>query len=732
MTTISTDRLYELLPALHRLKDAEQGRPLQALLRVIGEQAEILRQDVDRLWDDFFIETCQAWVVPYLGDLVANNLLHDAGAQARVDVAKTIYYRRRKGTVPMLEELARDITGWNAHAVEFFELLGWTQNLNHLRFQAGWPDLRNIDAMDRVDGPFDELSHTVDVRPPASVEGWHNIKNIGFFLYRLQSYPHQGVIRTDAGGTEHALRPVPRTGSAAHLFHISSLGAPAPLFNRWRREGDEAGLATEPFVPGPIRPLAFLSDLDRLDANPHAAPVYYGAAALAGGVLDECDTAATAAPGGGALAVFVDGAEVPAERILCKDLSTWQAPPPGSDTVAVDVALGRIAFAPDKVPESISVEYHHGFSGDVGGGPYDRRRPDPAAGEFTGWGPDTVADPDAFGGAITVAALAADHAAIQDAIDEWATGPAAPTLPPVVIEVGDDRSYVEDLTIDVTAATRVVIQAAGGRRPTLIGTITIEGDNPDARVVLDGFAVAGHLTLTGNLAEVRVAHCTLVPGRALDENGDPTAPTEPSITAAESNQALQVVLHRSIVGALRFPEEMTGLVAIQSIVDGLDGTAIARAGTDDETGPPTDLDQVTVFGAVHVRSLDASEAIFAAPVTVERTQQGCVRFSYVEPGSVTSRRYRCQPDLATDGLSGPDRAAVEGALKPAFTSIHYHDPGYTQLSRSCPVQIRTGAQDGAEMGVWAYLRNPQREANLRLRLEEYLPFGLEPALIYVT
>jgi hypothetical protein len=36
------------------------------------------------------------------------------------------------------------------------------------------------------------------------------------------------------------------------------------------------------------------------------------------------------------------------------------------------------------------------------------------------------------------------------------------------------------------------------------------------------------------------------------------------------------------------------------------------------------------------------------------------------------------------------------------------------------------------MGVWSFLRNPQRQTNLRIRLDEYLPFGLEAALIYVT
>src|ERR671938_441152 len=125
--------MYELLPVLYRLRDVERGYPLRALLQIIGEQADIVKQDIDALWDDYFIETCAHWVIPYIGDLVANNPLYEVAGR-RADVAKTIYYRRRKGTLPMLEELARNVTGWGAHAVEFMELLGWTQNLNHLRY----------------------------------------------------------------------------------------------------------------------------------------------------------------------------------------------------------------------------------------------------------------------------------------------------------------------------------------------------------------------------------------------------------------------------------------------------------------------------------------------------------------------------------------------------------------------------------------------------------------------
>src|SRR5262245_17240837 len=199
MTTIgrSPHRLYDLLPALYRIADSEKGNELRALLALVTGQADALRDDVQQLWDDFFIETCQPWVIPYIGEIVGNNLLHDldlsaaaATAQSlfkdlagpdlkppgairiRADVAKTIYYRRRKGTPPMLEELARDVTGWGAHVVEFFTRLDWNQHLEHLRLDChGCPDLRRVDVGEREGGPWDTIAHTVDVRRIDEREG---------------------------------------------------------------------------------------------------------------------------------------------------------------------------------------------------------------------------------------------------------------------------------------------------------------------------------------------------------------------------------------------------------------------------------------------------------------------------------------------------------------------------------------------------------------------------------
>lgn len=73
------DRLYELLPAIHRIRDAEQGEPLKALLRVIAEQVNLVEDNIARLYDDWFIETCEDWVVPYIADLVGYRQIHEAG-----------------------------------------------------------------------------------------------------------------------------------------------------------------------------------------------------------------------------------------------------------------------------------------------------------------------------------------------------------------------------------------------------------------------------------------------------------------------------------------------------------------------------------------------------------------------------------------------------------------------------------------------------------------------------
>jgi hypothetical protein len=748
------EKLFTLLPAALRERDDAAGGPLRALLALIERQADALEGSIEQLYDDAFIETCAPWAVPYIGDLVGTTPLFDESRvrdgdtalalfddlegpslrpalviRNRADVAKTIYYRRRKGTLPMLEELARDVTGWAAHAVEFFELLGWTQWLrNHIRMHAvRTPDIRSVERMGRLDGAFDEIGHTVDVRPISQLEGWHNIRNIGFFLWRLGAY------RLEAGEAR-------RLGAAGdYRYFFSPLGQSSPLFSRLRREGDEAGLATELHVPQPIRAARFFEDLRSYMAQPAPRPgftEFYG--------LFNAFPGFNLSPSA-SLMVFVDGAPVPPEQVRCRDLGAWGQPQ--DDLVGIDVVRGRLALGPDLAPaDRVEVFYHYGFPADLGGGTYRRRawltRRSLAGLVLT---VDGSGDPGTFG-------------TIGDALNEWA----AQGRPDTIIRILDNRTYFEGIALEPADGRFLSIEAGDGFRPhvRLIGPLSITGAHDDATVTLGGLLVEGRVQIEGSLGRLRLLHTTLVPGVTIAEP-DPDAPApppvlpEPSILAADLdlggdpiNTELRVELAFAITGPIWLPDHAAGLFALDSIIDGVGLAAIAGAGPGDAAAPPLYLERVTVRGASRAREITlASETIFDGPATAERIQVGCVRFSYVEPGSRTPRRYRCQPDLAerraieeaeaaSGPLGDPERAAirqrVRRRVRPEYTSEAYGQPAYVQLALGAPVEITEGAEDGSEMGAYAHLKQPQRAANLRLRLEEYLPFGLEAGIIYVT
>lgn len=680
MTNAALD-FYELLPSLYRMRDEERHGALRALLRILQQQADRIRLNIDDLYDDFFIETCAEWAVPYIGDLVANNPLYEVTSTRRADVARTLQYRHGKGTQRVLEQLARDVTGWSTHVVPFFELLEWTQNVNHIRLTAAQPnprvvprigphayervgtaEIRNYEVLDRFDGPFDTIAHTVDVRPPEQATGWHNVHNTGFFLWRLTSYKLPLV---DA-------RPV-TNAAGDHRFHCSPVGNPIALFHLPTLLGERT-LTRESDVHAPIRPAAFFLDLFRNAAA--GKSVYYGS--------------------GGSLFITKDGVTIPATAICCQDLAAWERPEAGR--VAVDVTRGRLTFAVGEEPATgVTVTYTYGFSGELGSGPYDRLA--------------TIEKE-----AVDIH-VPGDEATLADAIDAALDG----NPPRAVVTIDDSRTYEETLVIPI-GTTSLTIQAASSQRPTILGDITVTGGSGRNGLTLSGLLVSGGLRLEGVLSSLRVLHSTLVPGRRLDENGTPTEPDLPSLFVAPSNTELSVELERSITGPILAPSEMLGISAKDSILDAGFSALPALAGDDTGAvaGPALTLNETTVLGALHVRQLDASNCIFDAPVLVDRRQVGCVRFSYIAPGSQTPRRFRCQPET------------VGSAVEPAFTARRWGDAAYAQLSLACAAEIRTGADDGSEMGAFHFLMQPQRETNLRVRLAEYLPFGLDAALIFVS
>jgi hypothetical protein len=765
--------LYSLLPAVYRERDAQQNFELQALLSILTQQGVLLDAHLQQFYENLFIETCEDWVVPYVGDLVSNNILFDpsrsseaatatslftnrvgkdlrppVAVRVRADVAKTIYYRRRKATPAMLEELARDVTGWPAHVVEFFQLLGWTQFLEHPRLQCTWTDLRSLDAMERIAGAFDQTSHTIDVRPPSQQEGWYDVRNIGFFLWRLQSFP---LVNVPARATAVAWR-----------YHFSPLGNPAPLFTRPKRELEAGGLVSEYDVPAPIRRILFDTDLrDYANQIPLPPPPnftrLYGAFGLS--PTDPAVASQTS------LYVRLNGNGIdPADpnappnnfmpQVVCMRLDPWPGTQPTGKVVAIDVSSGRLAIGTGwGAVNAVDVSYWYGFPSGLGGGTYDRRQ----------W----LTSPSAFPTpparyAVQQNGPAGTFASVVAAISQWQ----ADQPSHAVISILDNRTYAMPASITLANGTTLAIEAAQGTRPLLqaqtpggalaidVSGIAPNDDQRNAVFTLNGVVLEGFVHVTGDLGKLRLLHSTLIPGRQLDQNGNPVSTSaslviEPVNASGHGiNLLLRVEAAFSILGQIMVPEVTAGIWLLDCIVQGT-GAAPAQAVSDPagKFAAPLVTERSTFFGSVQVKSLQASEAIFTAAVTSQRTQQGCVRFSYVPPGSLTPRRFRCQPDLAVaDAIAAALQADpllsiaaqqqisqdVQSRIVPSFTTTRYGQPAFAQLLLSCPVEIRTGAEDGSEMGAFCHLKQPQRESNLKIRLREYLPFGLEPAISYVT
>ncbi len=689
----------KLLPAIHRLRDAEGGGALRELLDVIGTQAAVLEEDLEQLYDDLFIETCSEWVVPYIGDLIGYQSLHGQSpglGSARSEVANTIGYRRRKGTAAMLEQLARDVTGWPAAVVEFFQLLATTQYMNHVRrHNQLTPDLRNWEALESLDHAFDRLAHSVDTRRIASGEGRHNIPNIGIFIWRLLAM---------------SLTDFPAVAVDSQRFLFSPLGIDQPLFTRPETEPTVTHLARPLNVPDPI-------SRRRMFERPED---YYGAGK----------------------SVHIEGVD-PGDVMICNlsdDAGSWAHTPPPAGKVAIDPVLGRIAFgdAPDGPP---SVTCHRGFSMNLGGGEYERA--------------DTFVLPALPFTAITDADL------IQDAITN--------RVPGQPLQIIDNGRYAETLQLSVNPGERFELRATNGRRPTLVlgGDLEILGGDDEAEVTLSGLLIqGGRIRVLGSLRRLRLVHCTLVPGILLDATGAPQQPDEPSLIVEHGGITIEI--SHCITGGIRW-HDLSRLELNNSIVDGLDETGIAfagsipsPAGTLANVAGTLRMEETTVIGKARVTIMElVSNSIFfaqtetgdgwPAPVLSERKQTGCVRFSFVPDESRTPRRYRCQPDLEAQlkiqaavkaaqklnqTVSPAQRAALRNEvvawMKPAFTSTRFGDAAYCQLRSRSPKQIREGADDEAVMGAFHDLFEPQRFTNLRIRLKEYLRFGLEAGVVNVT
>ena len=159
-----TEKLWSWIPGYYRSEDAKTPTPgtLRRLIEQMGGDAATLRRRIDRLWENNFVELADDDALVELGKLLATRMVHALNRRGRrIDVARTIYYRRRKGTPRVIESLLGDVTGWSGATLETARLLA----RSHHRVRP--PD-RILPAPQTCGAPPSAQLTARPSRPPAS------------------------------------------------------------------------------------------------------------------------------------------------------------------------------------------------------------------------------------------------------------------------------------------------------------------------------------------------------------------------------------------------------------------------------------------------------------------------------------------------------------------------------------------------------------------------------------
>ncbi|WP_136656737.1 hypothetical protein [Nitratireductor sp. XY-223] len=748
------EKLWELIPGVYRdLDGREEGAgTLRALVEIAAREAAKIRRSQDHLWDDAFIELCDDWAIPYIGDLVATRMLSGLNPRGnRISVAKKVHYQRRSGTRPVLEELITDIAGYEGIVTEGFRRLAraW-HRLDPPGAVAAGPigptppgglaDLRSPRLTDLGGGPFDTFAYHPDIRRPggrpmpgrpyatraplAVLEGGLptvGIRKVGFHLYRLQAYLVRDVHARLAQGTT-AFRFDP-SGRDIPLFQVSSRlsggnqGLTGTGFPDWRE-------AESWEVPGPMI-CRVLGHADYVISEAALAQLD-GSPGMNAGRLDQLRRLRGQRLAGEAklrlalsrlpdAAFFTQTAVTRRIRAASLAADCGKAVLVGGSVSVTDSATGPLAR--ERVGAAALPQWTVTAAG-------RRVVIDPERGRFRLIGAAPTISPVttyAYGapGPVGAGPYPRPEAAARDPDSAVPAGNVitAADIPTAgIVEISDSGTY--DVQPNQTSVRDLVIQAAEGERPylTRAANWTFVSAVDNAELVLDGLWIGGDSTfsvrLRGSFARVRIANCTIDPGGA--QAYEAGSPDLPNIHLVVSGEVDRLEIDHSITGEISTfgSGQINRLVIRDSLVEA-DGASPAIALPSGEVV----MERVSVVGDLEVHRLYATETLIDGTGHVRDNQTGCFRFgAYGEPSRLP-KRY--QSHAIADGTT-------------VFTSRRFGDPGYGQISLAAPQFLRSGAEHGSEIGAFSSLNEPVRLEGLRQKAAEYMPFGLLPFFIAET
>ena len=706
--------LFNLLPALYsparraacRKPPAMKSARSSHCSSIVEEQLAIVEENLDQLYDDQFIETCAPWVIPYIGDLIGYqsiNGIASAVDSPRAEVANTIGFRRRKGTVPVLEQLARDATGWGAHAVEFFLVLATTQCIrNHVRLQNYYaPDLRRWQPREFT---WIQASTTQPTK-------WTCAASPSARARPLQHPEHRHLPLVAQCLHAHTCLPPTAVSGSPQCFRFSPLGADMPLFHKpIALPAETTTLAQPANVPDRLHRHVLCKDIRDITEK-SATPVYYGPGLSLAIYRDALAAGCLAHSGQRSLR----------QRRLLGQPAPFETP---ANTIAVDPRLGRIAIsavacrqdAPHRPRLLLRLQRRPSAAASIPAHPPSPHRPEQAIVRVPGDYPPRSRGARALSGdgvvEVTNSGFYSEPAASPSTSAPTATSNSAPPTARAPPSSSETKSPS--------------LEPRPKQHFDLNGFLIAYAPQPPAHHSA-AFLHAPSTPAETSSPHLGLTHCTLAPGWALQTEWRPRSPPIGLPACCVEISGLGVQIQRNPSSALSGSMAESTASLTDSILDATDPTGVAYvASIDTATDAPVCLRRAhherlhrhrqglclaaqpgdaTASSWAELTAADVSGTppLWNAPLWAARRQQGCVRFSYLPAGAIVPRQFQCVEQ-------------APGTPRPCFIRSQYGNPAYAKLLPTTDSAIRQGADDGGEMGAFHFLLAPLREADLRIRL----------------
>ncbi len=751
-----TEKLWDWVPGFYRTEDAYTPTPgaLRRIIEEMGRDAATLRRRIDRLWENNFVELADDEALVKLGELLATRMVHALNRRGRrVDVARTIFYRRRKGTPRVLESLITDITGWEGLHLDTRLRLARTQHLLEppppvgmfsKTPRGGWANVRSPRLPELAFTGFEELAHTPDFRRyDGGSRGVYGIEKTNVHAYRMRAL-------------ELSRPTLHQLGANSGKFTFDPSGRDVPLFqpaNRptadlWTRPrewqmpkaldcrliGHAEFEWTATMIDELVPPLLLASgnrlkkyagyripselELRRLiDSLVEAADINTNLAALmAATMVSECGLAQLY---GSALGVAVgadnSASQLAASAVTFGNLSAWGQTFASLKQVIVDPERGRARIDTAVNPGELVIAHlmHYGSPGEIGAGSYDRRF------DIETVGVNALPNGGNAAGPIGLT-LPSDPTAIDEVVDSKTYNPSSADPSGNLLDLEDyrlqARNFQRPYLLRSTETLEWVFEAANKVTSEDVRCLVLEGlwigiEDPTQAAQAGSYTpVPATLAIEGVWDRVVIRHCTLDPGghKAVVTPGQ-FVPI-PYVKLEIRDFVEELVIESSITGPIveaaagNSPATVGKIIIRDSIVRGQTGVKAI----DTQLGQ-VELERSTVLGDIEVNRLYASDSLIFGTGTITDLQHGCFRFS-----------------AAVDGKwPHPFESHRYPSMSPAWlVSDRFGDPGFGQLSEVAPAEIRRGAENYAEMGAFNQLLDPIKRDDLRAKIDEFMPFDL--------